>query len=111
MCCEWNGRSPVQNSLADDADSHAFFWRAEVGRKRFIEGTDLLRYDEHGKIAEVWVMIRPLTSIAMFAAPIGPPLAARDSRARGMLIRLLTLALQGLLTVVDVVSSRLTGLG
>jgi len=89
-----------------DADSHAFFWRANV-TGRVIEGVDLLRYDEQGKIAEIRVSIRPLVDIAVFAAAIGPPLAARRNPVRGALARLLMLPLKGILTVADTVASRL----
>jgi hypothetical protein len=89
-----------------DADSHAFFWRANVAG-RVIEGTDLLHHDEQGKIAEIRVLIRPLVDIAVFAAAIGPPLAARRSPVRGALARLLMLPLKGILTVADAVASRL----
>ena len=88
------------------ADRAAFFWRAEIGGRR-IEGTDLLRYDADGKIAEITVLIRPLVDIAVFAAATGPPLAARRSAARGALTRLLTLPLRALLSVADTVASHL----
>ncbi len=65
------------------------------------------RYDEQGKIAEIRVLIRPLVDIAVFASAIGPPLAARKSPIRGMLVRVLMLPLKGILTVTDTVASRL----
>ncbi len=89
-----------------DTDSHAFFWRANVAG-RLIEGTDLLRHDEHGKISEIRVLIRPLVDIAVFASAIGPSLAARRSPVRGVLARLLMLPLKGILSVADTVASRL----
>jgi hypothetical protein len=89
-----------------ESDARAFFWRTDVGG-RFIEGADLIRSDEQGKISEIWVLIRPLVDIAVFALAIGPPLAARRSPARGALVRLLTLPLKGILTVADAVASRL----
>lgn len=89
-----------------DTDSHAFFWRADVAG-RAIEGADLLRYDAQGKIAEIRVLIRPLVDIATFAAAAGPPLAARRSPTRGVLVRLLTLPLKGILGAADIVASRL----
>lgn len=92
---------------ADNA--HAFFWETEIAGRR-IEGADLMRYDEQGRIAEIRVLIRPLVSIAVFASAVGPPLAATQGSARGALARLLTLPLKGFLTVVDVAASRLTGL-
>ena len=87
-------------------DSHAFFWRADAGDRR-IEGADLLRYDEHGKITEVRVLIRPLVDIAAFAAAVGPPLAAKRGRIRALLLRFLTLPLKAILAVADAVASRL----
>jgi hypothetical protein len=89
-----------------DGDSHAFFWRAQIGA-RSIEGTDLLRHDEHGKIAEVTVLLRPLVAIATFAAAVGPPLAAKQSPARGRLARVLTMPLRSLFVVIDALSTRL----
>jgi hypothetical protein len=82
------------------------FWRTNVAG-RVIEGTDRLRYDEHGKIAEIRVLIRPLVDIAVFASAIGLPLAARRSPVRGVLARLLMLPLKGVLTVADTVAFRL----
>jgi hypothetical protein len=45
--------------------------------------------------------------IAVFAAAIGPPLAARQSSMRGALVRLLMLPLKVILNVTDTVASRL----
>jgi hypothetical protein len=99
------GEMEITSELAD-TDARAFFWRADVAG-RLIEGADLLRYDEHGKITEIRVLIRPLVDIAVFASAIGPPLAARRSPTRGALVWLLTLPLKGILTVADAVASRL----
>jgi ketosteroid isomerase-like protein len=88
-------------------DSHAFFWRANVGRRR-IEGADLLRVDEQGKISEVRVLIRPLANIATFAAAAGPPLAAKRGPIQGLLLRVLTLPLRAIFAAVDFVAPRLT---
>jgi hypothetical protein len=104
------GALEITGELAGaDAQTHAFFWRAEVSG-RLVEGADLLRYDGEGQIAEIRVLIRPLLGVAAFASAIGPPLAARRSAARGAFVRSLTLPLEGLLVVADVVASRLIGL-
>ena len=86
-------------------DSHAFFWRADVDG-RWVEGADVLRHDEHGKISEITALIRPLADIAVFAAAIGPPLARKRGRVRVPMLRLLTLPLQAILAVADVVATR-----
>lgn len=102
------GEMDVVSELSGEA-SHAFFWRARLGR-RAIEGADLMRYDEHGQIAEITVMIRPLADIAVFASTIGPPLARLQSPARGAVVAILVLPLRGLLALADVAASRLLGL-
>lgn len=99
------GEVQITGELAG-TDSHAFFWRADIAG-RVIEGADLLRDDERGEIAEIRVLIRPLVDVAVFASAVGPPLAAKAGRVRGALVRVLTLPLKGLLTIADVVASRL----
>lgn len=86
--------------------THVFFWRAGVADGR-IEGTDLIRHDESGKISEIRVLIRPLTGIADFAAAVGPPLARRRGRVRLILVRLLATPLRWLLVAADRISGRL----
>lgn len=103
------GEVEITSELTSTDNTRAFFWQADVGGRR-IEGTDLLRYDEHGKVAEITVMIRPLVSIAIFASAIGSPLAAKQSATRSALGRLLTLPLKGIFTLIDVTASRLLGL-
>jgi hypothetical protein len=88
-------------------DSHAFFWRADLGGRR-IEGTDLVRFDGHGKIVEVRVLVRPLVDIATFAGAVGPPLAAKRGRFRAPLLRILTLPLKGILALAEALATRLT---
>jgi hypothetical protein len=53
------------------------------------------------------VAIRPLVGIAIFAAAIGPALAAKHGRARGLVARLMTFPLTALLTFVDLTATRL----
>lgn len=103
------GEVEITAELAGAEDTHVFFWLAKVAGRR-IEGADLMRYDEQGRIAEIRVLIRPLVSIAVFASAVGPALTARRSPTRGALARLLTLPLKGILTLVDVAASRLAGL-
>lgn len=98
----------ITDELADGG-AHAFFWRGSIGGRR-IEGADLIRHDEHGEIAEIGVLIRPLADIAVFASAIGPPLVGGRSSARGALTWLLTFPLKGLLRVADAIACRLIGL-
>jgi hypothetical protein len=89
-----------------DGDSHAFFWRVQTGG-RTVEGVDLLRSDETGKICEIRVLIRPLPDIATFAAAIGPPLAAKRGPIRGPLARAMISPLRAVLAISDWVAARL----
>jgi len=93
-----------------DGDSHAFFWRAQIGT-RTIEGVDLVRSDEAGRVSEINVMIRPLVDIATFAGAIGPQLAAKRGPLRGPLVRLLNAPLRSIFILVDFIASRLTQRG
>ena len=86
--------------------SYVCFWRADVGGRR-IEGADFMRSNTEGKIAEVTVLIRPLVSIAAFARDIGPPLAAKQGRLRGVLVGLFNIPLRCLAVLTDVVAPRL----
>lgn len=89
-----------------DGDVAAFFWNGKVGG-RVIEGTDLITTDERGKISEIRVLIRPLVDIATFAAAIGPAVARRRGRVRGVIAMVLVAPLRPLLTAVDLVATRL----
>src|SRR4051794_30293487 len=88
-------------------DSHAFFWRAAAGG-RSIEGADLIRVDEQGKISEIRVLIRPLANIATFAAAAVPPLAAKRGPIQAWVLRVLTLPLRAIFAAVDFLAPRLT---
>lgn len=86
-------------------ETDMFFWRASVACGR-VEGTDLIRHDENGKISEIRVLIRPLAGIAAFAAAVGPPLARQRGRVRFIMVRLLAAPLRWLLVAADRISGR-----
>jgi hypothetical protein len=50
--------------------AHALIFRASVADKE-IEGVDLLRMNEQGKIADFTVMLRPLSALVPFAQAMG----------------------------------------
>ncbi|MDQ3982442.1 MAG: nuclear transport factor 2 family protein [Actinomycetota bacterium] len=87
----------------DEGD--VFWWRAAAGGRE-IEGVDLIRM-EGGKIAEIRVLVRPLIGLGTLAAVIGPPLAARRGRLRGLVARPMVASLRMMLAFADVVSTRL----
>lgn len=88
------------------AGSSVLYWRVDY-RGRKIEGTDLLRIDQDGRICDVTVFIRPLDGIAAFASAIGPPLAARQSSLRRVLVQIVNYPLRAFFATVDVVGARL----
>ena len=54
-----------------DADGvKALVFRARVGDKQ-VEGLDLLRFDDEGKIADFTVMVRPLSAALALAERVG----------------------------------------
>lgn len=78
---------------------------ARAGRQA-LQGVDLFRFDENGKVSEITVLIRPLAGLTALAAALGPRLA-RDSRARAFLIRSLSAPLAGVTRVADPIAARL----
>ena len=89
-----------------EGDTRAYFWRAEAGG-RSIDGSDLIRYGADGRISEVFVSIRPLRSLAVFASAVGPALAAKRGRANTVLTRLLVAPLGAFFALADALSARL----
>ncbi len=90
----------------EDGAAHAFFWRA-TSKRRCIEGADLVRHGDDGKIAEITVLIRPLADIGTFAAAVGPVLARRRGSVAGFLATLVSAPLRLFLVAVDAVATRL----
>lgn len=62
------------DELAMDG-AHALIFKANVAGKE-LEGIDLLRFDEHGLIADFTVMLRPLSGLIPFAQIMGEKTAA-----------------------------------
>jgi hypothetical protein len=58
---------------------HALVFEARVG-DRTLQGIDLLRPDEDGRIAEFTVMIRPASGLIAVAERMGPALEAAGVR-------------------------------
>jgi len=68
-----------------DGDTHALIFRARVGDpergERELEGLDLIRFDEAGRIRDFTVMVRPRSALEALLAQVAPRLAAaRDAR-------------------------------
>jgi hypothetical protein len=58
-----------------DGGSVGLVFRARVGTRE-VEGLDLLRFDEQGKVRELTVMVRPRSALEALFAAVGSRLAA-----------------------------------
>lgn len=65
----------VREIGAEGARDHALVFRAQVGGRE-LEGCDFIHMDDDARIAELTVMIRPLTGAIALAEAMGPRLAA-----------------------------------
>lgn len=61
---------------------HALVFEAKVG-DRAIQGCDFLRTDEHGRIVELMVMVRPLSAATALAEAMGARFDRIAREARG----------------------------
>ena|SRR3954447_25496060 len=52
----------------------ALIFRTHIGDRQ-LEGLDLFRFDAEGQIAELTVMVRPLSGVIALAEAVGPKLA------------------------------------
>jgi hypothetical protein len=59
--------------------AHALIFKAAIDGKE-LEGIDLLRFDEHGLIADFTVMLRPLSGLIPFAQAMGEKTIAAGVR-------------------------------
>lgn len=56
--------------FTDDGHSVVLEFSARVGDRR-LTGIDLIRFDEHGKIVELEVMVRPMSGLQALGAEMG----------------------------------------
>lgn len=68
------------DELAAPDGTRALVFRARV-RDRDIEGLDLIRFDEAGRIRDFTVMVRPRSGLEALLAEVAPRLAARRGAA------------------------------
>jgi SnoaL-like protein len=69
----------------DVADGNRRFlsWHTRIGKVE-MQGADILRLDDEGRIEEFTVFFRPLTGITTLASALGKGLARRHSRTRAL---------------------------
>src|SRR4051794_20880280 len=67
-----------------EGDVHFFSFHARVGRTE-MQGADLLRVGDDGRIAEFTIFFRPLEGVTVLLAALGKGLGSRRSPWRGRL--------------------------
>jgi ketosteroid isomerase-like protein len=68
-----------------DGDLHFLSWHTRIGATE-MQGADILRLDEEGRIVEFTVFFRPLKGITVLASALGKGLAGRRSRSRALFV-------------------------
>jgi ketosteroid isomerase-like protein len=68
-----------------DGDLRFLSWQTRVGATE-MQGADILRLDDEGRIVEFTVFFRPLKGLTVLASALGKGLAGRRSRGRALLV-------------------------
>jgi hypothetical protein len=71
---------------ADEVCSQRFSVRV---RGRLLDGMDVLRFDETGRVRAMTVFVRPLPSLAAFAAAVAPAVGRRRGRLASIALALM----------------------
>ena len=91
-------------------DPHILHFTGQVKRKS-LEGVDLLRFDEEGRVREITVFFRPFPAVAAFLTAMGPKLGRRRGGAgRGAILRAAGLPVSALMRTTAATGPRLLGL-
>ena len=89
-----------------DGAVRALVFQARVNGQQ-LEGTDILRLDEKGRVREIRVFIRPLPGLTALTAALAPRLARDTGRARAAAVAGMVRPLAAMTRLTDVPGSRL----
>ena len=89
-----------------EGDTHLLAFRARVNGQR-LEGTDVMRLDEQGRVRELRVFIRPLPGLTALTAALAPRLASKTGPARSATVAGMTRPLAAITRLADVPVSSL----
>ena len=89
-----------------DGAVRALVFQARVNGQQ-LEGTDILRLDEMGRVREIRVFIRPLPGLTALTAALAPRLARETGRARAAAVAGMVRPLAAMTRLTDVPGSRL----
>jgi hypothetical protein len=91
-------------------DPHVLHFTADVGGKR-LEGVDLLRLDEDGRVTDITVFLRPFPAVAAFLSDTGPKLAdKRGGSGRAAFLKVAGAPVSALMRTTAATGPRLLGL-
>jgi hypothetical protein len=91
-------------------DPRVLHFTAEVRGKR-LEGVDLLRYDEDGRVKDITVFLRPFPAVAAFLSDTGPKLAdKRGGSGRAAFLRVAGAPVSALMRTTAATGPRVLGL-
>ena len=89
-----------------EGDAHLLAFRARVNGQQ-LEGTDIMRLDEQGRVRELRVFIRPLPGLTALTAALAPRLARKTGRARSATVAGMIRPLAAITRLADVPVSSL----
>jgi hypothetical protein len=91
-------------------DPHVLHFTGEIKGQQ-LEGVDLLRFDEQGRVEEITVFFRPFPAVAAFLSDTGPKLAEkRGGSGRAAFLKVAGTPLSALMRTTAATGPRLLGL-
>lgn len=91
-------------------DPHVLHFVGDINGKE-LEGIDLLRFDDQGKVREITVFFRPFPGVAAFLAAMGPKIGRRrGGPGRAAILAAAGAPVSGLMRATAATGPRLLGL-
>jgi hypothetical protein len=91
-------------------EPHVLHFTGEIKGQQ-LEGVDLLRFDEQGRVKEITVFFRPFPAVAAFLSDTGPKLAEkRGGSGRAAFLKVAGAPLSALMRTAAATGPRLLGL-
>jgi hypothetical protein len=92
-------------------DPHILHFTGQIKGKT-LEGVDLLRFDDDGRVREITVFFRPFPAVAAFLTAMGPKLGRRrGGGGRAAILRAAGAPVSALMRTTAATGPRLLGLG
>jgi hypothetical protein len=97
-------------TIGEGERDQVIFWRGRAGGN-YLEEANLLRLDEHGRIREMTVFMRPLPGLLVLASGLASALARRHGRLRALVVKAMLGAIATSYRAGEPLVVRLTGAG